>query len=620
MATVDDKKIIFSMVGVSKIIPQNQKQILKNIYLSFFYGAKIGIIGLNGAGKSTLMKIIAGLEQPTQGEVVWSPGYSVGYLPQDPPLDENKTVKENVMEGVQKIYDALAEYEDINNKFGLEEYYGDPDKMDKLMQRQAEVQDIIDATDAWNIDSKLERAMDALHCPPGDWPVTNLSGGERRRVALCRLLLQKPDVLLLDEPTNHLDAESIDWLEQHLQQYEGTVIAVTHDRYFLDDVSEWILELDRGEGIPWKGNYSSWLDQKTKRMIQEEKTASKRRKTLERELEWVRMAPKARQAKGKARLNSYEQMLNQEQKEREEKLEIFIPNGPRLGNKVIEAQHVKKAFGEKVLFNDLNFMLPPNGIVGVIGPNGAGKTTLIRIINKILIPNSGQILFNGRPITREDVASIGYMPEERGLYRKMKVGDQAVYLARLKGMSSAQARSELKNWFERFGIQDWWNKKVEELSKGMAQKLQFITTVVHKPSLMILDEPFSGFDPVNAEIVRQEILRLRDGGATIILSTHNMESVEELCDNIALINHSHLVVSAGVEELRRSYGNNNVELVYTDSEGSHTVVLPREENGTSTLKSFIDKGVQINSYRELMPRMNDIFIKLVTQEEKEENK
>ena len=380
MATVDDKKIIFSMVGVSKIIPQNQKQILKDIYLSFFYGAKIGIIGLNGAGKSTLMKIIAGLEQPSRGEVVWSPGYSVGYLPQDPPLDEQKTVKENVMEGVQHIYDALAEYEDINNKFGLEEYYGDPDKMDQLMQRQAEVQDIIDSTDAWNIDSKLERAMDALHCPPGDWAVTNLSGGERRRVALCRLLLQKPDVLLLDEPTNHLDAESIDWLEQHLQQYEGTVIAVTHDRYFLDDVSEWILELDRGEGIPWKGNYSSWLDQKTKRMEQEEKTASKRRKTLERELEWVRMAPKARQAKGKARLNSYEQMLNQEQKEREDKLEIFIPNGPRLGNKVIEAVHVKKAFGEKVLFNDLNFMLPPNGIVGVIGPNGAGKPTLFRLI------------------------------------------------------------------------------------------------------------------------------------------------------------------------------------------------------------------------------------------------
>ena len=363
MATVDDKKIIFSMVGVSKIIPQNQKQILKNIYLSFFYGAKIGIIGLNGAGKSTLMKIIAGIEQPTQGEVVWSPGYTVGYLPQDPPLDETKTVKENVQDGVKQAYDALAEYEEINQKFGLEEYYGDPDKMDQLMQRQAEVQDIIDSTDAWNMDSKLDRAMSALRCPPGDWPVTNLSGGERRRVALCRLLLQKPDVLLLDEPTNHLDAESIDWLEQHLQQYEGTVIAVTHDRYFLDDVSEWILELDRGEGIPWKGNYSSWLDQKTKRMEQEEKSASKRRKTLERELEWVRMAPKARQAKGKARLNSYEQMLNEEQKQREEKLEIFIPNGPRLGNKVIEAQHVQKAFGEKVLFSDLNFNLPPNGIV-----------------------------------------------------------------------------------------------------------------------------------------------------------------------------------------------------------------------------------------------------------------
>ena len=310
MATVDDKKVIFSMVGVSKTIQQNQKQVLKNIYLSFFYGAKIGIIGLNGAGKSTLMKIIAGLDQQYQGNVVWSPGYSVGYLPQDPPLNEEKTVKENVMEGVQHVYDALAEYDEINVKFGLPEYYEDPDKMDKLMQRQAELQDIIDSTDAWNMDSKLDRAMAALNCPPGDWPVTNLSGGERRRVALCRLLLQKPDVLLLDEPTNHLDAESIDWLEQHLQQYEGTVIAVTHDRYFLDDVAEWILELDRGEGIPWKGNYSSWLEQKSQRLAQEEKTASKRRKTLERELEWVRMAPKARHAKGKARLNSYEMMLN----------------------------------------------------------------------------------------------------------------------------------------------------------------------------------------------------------------------------------------------------------------------------------------------------------------------
>ena len=337
MATVDDKKVIFSMVGVSKTIQQNQKQVLKNIYLSFFYGAKIGIIGLNGAGKSTLMKIIAGLDQQYQGNVVWSPGYTVGYLPQDPPLNEEKTVKENVMEGVQHVYDALAEYDDINVKFGLPEYYEDPDKMDKLMARQAELQDVIDSTDAWNMDSKLDRAMAALNCPPGDWSVKNLSGGERRRVALCRLLLQKPDVLLLDEPTNHLDAESIDWLEQHLQQYEGTVIAVTHDRYFLDDVAEWILELDRGEGIPWKGNYSSWLEQKSQRLALEEKTASKRRKTLERELEWVRMAPKARHAKGKARLNSYDKMLNEEQKQKEEKLEIFIPNGPRLGNKVIVA-------------------------------------------------------------------------------------------------------------------------------------------------------------------------------------------------------------------------------------------------------------------------------------------
>ena len=337
MATVDDKKVIFSMVGVSKTIQQNQKQVLKNIYLSFFYGAKIGIIGLNGAGKSTLMKIIAGIEQQYQGKVVWSPGYSVGYLPQDPPLDESKTVKENVMEGVQHVYDALREYDEINVKFGLPEYYEDADKMDKLMTRQAELQDIIDATDAWNMDSKLDRAMAALNCPPGDWGVTTLSGGERRRVALCRLLLQKPNVLLLDEPTNHLDAESIDWLEQHLQQYEGTVIAVTHDRYFLDDVAQWILELDRGEGIPWKGNYSSWLEQKSQRLAMEEKTASKRRKTLERELEWVRMAPKARHAKGKARLNSYDKMLNEEQKQKEEKLEIFIPNGPRLGNKVIEA-------------------------------------------------------------------------------------------------------------------------------------------------------------------------------------------------------------------------------------------------------------------------------------------
>ena len=522
MATVDDKKIIFSMVGVSKIIPQNQKQILKNIYLSFFYGAKIGIIGLNGAGKSTLMKIIAGLEQPTQGEVVWSPGYSVGYLPQDPPLDENKTVKENVMEGVQKIYDALAEYEDINNKFGLEEYYGDPDKMDKLMQRQAEVQDIIDATDAWNIDSKLERAMDALHCPPGDWPVTNLSGGERRRVALCRLLLQKPDVLLLDEPTNHLDAESIDWLEQHLQQYEGTVIAVTHDRYFLDDVSEWILELDRGEGIPWKGNYSSWLDQKTKRMIQEEKTASKRRKTLERELEWVRMAPKARQAKGKARLNSYEQMLNQEQKEREEKLEIFIPNGPRLGNKVIEAQHVKKAFGEKVLFNDLNFMLPPNGIVGVIGPNGAGKTTLFRLI-------MGLEQADGGTFEVGEAVKLAYVDQQhkdidpqKTVYEVISQGNETLRL----GGRDVNARA----YISRFNFSGTDQSKLcSVLSGGERNRLQLALALKQEGNVLLLDEPTNDID-VNTLRALEEGLEAFAGCAVVI--SHDRWFLDRICTHI----------------------------------------------------------------------------------------
>ena len=522
MATVDDKKIIFSMVGVSKIIPQNQKQILKNIYLSFFYGAKIGIIGLNGAGKSTLMKIIAGLEQPTQGEVVWSPGYSVGYLPQDPPLDENKTVKENVMEGVQKIYDALAEYEDINNKFGLEEYYGDPDKMDKLMQRQAEVQDIIDATDAWNIDSKLERAMDALHCPPGDWPVTNLSGGERRRVALCRLLLQKPDVLLLDEPTNHLDAESIDWLEQHLQQYEGTVIAVTHDRYFLDDVSEWILELDRGEGIPWKGNYSSWLDQKTKRMIQEEKTASKRRKTLERELEWVRMAPKARQAKGKARLHSYEQMLNQEQKEREEKLEIFIPNGPRLGNKVIEAQHVKKAFGEKVLFNDLNFMLPPNGIVGVIGPNGAGKTTLFRLI-------MGLEQADGGTFEVGETVKLAYVDQQhkdidpqKTVYEVISQGNETLRL----GGRDVNARA----YISRFNFSGTDQSKLcSVLSGGERNRLQLALALKQEGNVLLLDEPTNDID-VNTLRALEEGLEAFAGCAVVI--SHDRWFLDRICTHI----------------------------------------------------------------------------------------
>ena len=522
MATVDDKKIIFSMVGVSKVIPQNQKQILKNIYLSFFYGAKIGIIGLNGAGKSTLMKIIAGLEQPSQGEVVWSPGYSVGYLPQDPPLDETKTVKENVMEGVQSVYDALAEYEDINMKFGLEEYYSDPDKMDKLMARQAEVQDIIDATDAWNMDSKLDRAMAALNCPPGDWPVTNLSGGERRRVALCKLLLQKPDVLLLDEPTNHLDAESIDWLEQHLQQYEGTVIAVTHDRYFLDDVSEWILELDRGEGIPWKGNYSSWLDQKTKRMAQEEKTASKRQKTLQRELEWVRMAPKARQAKGKARLNSYEQMLNQEQKEREEKLEIFIPNGPRLGNKVIEAQHVRKAFGEKVLFNDLNFMLPPNGIAGVIGPNGAGKTTLFRLIMGLETTDAGSFEVG-------ETVKLAYVDQQhkdidpaKSVYDVIAQGNETIRM----GGRDVNARAYISRF--NFSGTDQ-NKLCGVLSGGERNRLQLALALKQEGNVLLLDEPANDID-VNTLRALEEGLEAFAGCAVVI--SHDRWFLDRICTHI----------------------------------------------------------------------------------------
>ena len=522
MATVDDKKIIFSMVGVSKIIPQNQKQILKNIYLSFFYGAKIGIIGLNGAGKSTLMKIIAGLEQPTQGDVVWSPGYTVGYLPQDPPLDNTKTVKENVQEGVQHVYDALKEYDEINVKFGLEEYYSDPDKMDSLMARQAEVQDIIDSTDAWNMDSRLERAMDALRCPPGDWAVDKLSGGERRRVALCRLLLQKPDVLLLDEPTNHLDAESIDWLEQHLQQYEGTVIAVTHDRYFLDDVSEWILELDRGEGIPWKGNYSSWLDQKTTRMAQEEKTASKRQKALQRELEWIRMAPKARQAKGKARLNSYDAMLNQEQKEREEKLEIFIPNGPRLGNKVLNAEHVAKAFGEKVLFKDLNFMLPPNGIVGVIGPNGAGKTTLFRLIMGLETPDNGTFEVG-------ETVKLAYVDQQHTDIDPKKtvyeVVSQGVETFRMGGRD-VNARAYLSRF--NFSGNDQ-GKLCGVLSGGERNRLQLALALKQEGNVLLLDEPTNDID-VNTLRALEEGLETFAGCAVVI--SHDRWFLDRICTHI----------------------------------------------------------------------------------------
>ena len=522
MATVDDKKIIFSMVGVSKTIQQNQKQILKNIYLSFYYGAKIGIIGLNGAGKSTLMKIIAGLETQYQGQVVFAPGYTVGYLPQDPQLDPTKTVKEVVQEGVQHVVDTLKEFEEINLKFGLPEYYEDPEKMDKLFARQAELQDIIDATDAWNLDNRLERAMDALRCPEGDQLTEHLSGGERRRVALCRLLLQKPDVLLLDEPTNHLDAESIDWLEQHLQQYEGTVIAVTHDRYFLDNVAGWILELDRGEGIPWKGNYSSWLEQKTQRLAQEEKTESKRQKTLQRELEWVRMAPKARQAKGKARLNSYDKLLNETVKEKEEKLEIFIPNGPRLGNKVIEAQHVAKAFGDKLLFDDLNFMLPPNGIVGVIGPNGAGKTTLFRLIMGMEKPDSGTFEVG------ETVKAV-YVDQQhtsidpdKTVYEVISGG---VELLRMGGRD-VNARAYLSR-FNFSGVDQ--QKKCGVLSGGERNRLQLALALKEEGNVLLLDEPTNDID-VNTLRALEEGLDDFAGCAVVI--SHDRWFLDRICTHI----------------------------------------------------------------------------------------
>ncbi len=522
MATVDDKKIIFSMVGVSKTIQQNQKQILKNIYLSFFYGAKIGIIGLNGAGKSTLMKIIAGIEKQYQGEVMFAPGYSVGYLPQDPQLDPTKTVKEVVQEGVQYVVDALKEYEEINQKFGLPEYYEDENKMNELFARQGELQDVIDATDAWNLDSRLERAMDALRCPEGDHLTEHLSGGERRRVALCRLLLQKPDVLLLDEPTNHLDAESIDWLEQHLQQYEGTVIAVTHDRYFLDHVAGWILELDRGEGIPWRGNYSSWLEQKTMRLAQEEKTESKRRKTLQRELEWVRMAPKARQAKGKARLNSYDKLLNESVKEKEEKLEIFIPNGPRLGNKVIEAQHVAKAFGDKLLFDDLNFMLPPNGIVGVIGPNGAGKTTLFRLIMGLEKPDSGSFEVG------ETVKAV-YVDQqhtsidpEKTVYEVISGG---VELLRMGGRD-VNARAYLSR-FNFSGVDQ--QKKCGVLSGGERNRLQLALALKEEGNVLLLDEPTNDID-VNTLRALEEGLDDFAGCAVVI--SHDRWFLDRICTHI----------------------------------------------------------------------------------------
>ena len=513
---MDDKKIIFSMVGLNKSFGP-QKQVLKNIYLSFFYGAKIGIIGLNGAGKSTLLKIIAGIEKEYQGEVVWSPGYSVGYLEQDPKLDPSKTVREVVQEGVQPIMDMLKEYDEINMAFG------EPDAdFDKLLARQAELQDKLDAADAWNIDQKLDRAMDALRCPPDEASVTTLSGGERRRVALCRLLLQQPDVLLLDEPTNHLDAESIDWLDQHLQQYAGTVICITHDRYFLDNVAGWILELDRGEGIPWKGNYSSWLEQKTNRMAQEEKQASKRRKTLERELEWIRMAPKARHAKQKARLDAYDRMLNEEQKEREERLEIFIPNGPRLGNKVINAEGVAKSFGDKLRFEDLNFMLPPNGIVGVIGPNGAGKTTLFRMIIGSEKADKGTFSVG-------ETVKIGYVDQQhtdidpnKSVFETISGGTEFIRV----GGKEINARAYLSRFNFTGADQE---KKCGVLSGGERNRLHLALTLKSEANVLLLDEPTNDID-VNTLRALEEGLENFAGCAVVI--SHDRWFLDRICTHI----------------------------------------------------------------------------------------
>lgn len=509
------------MAGVNKIYPP-QKQVLKNIYLSFFYGAKIGVIGLNGSGKSSLLKIIAGLDKSYQGEVVFSPGYSVGYLAQEPQLDLEKTVLEIVQEGVAEITATLKEYEEINEKFGLPEVYENPDEMDKLLARQGELQDKIDATNAWEIDSKLDRAMDALRCPEPGAKIANLSGGERRRVALCRLLLQEPDVLLLDEPTNHLDAESIDWLEQHLKQYKGTVIAVTHDRYFLDNVAGWILELDRGEGIPWKGNYSSWLDQKAKRLAQEEKQETKRQKTLERELEWVRMAPKARHAKSKARLHNYEKLASEETKEREEKLELFIPPGPRLGNSVIEATDISKAYGDRILFENLSFMLPPAGIVGIIGPNGAGKTTLFRLITGQETPDTGSFKVG-------ETVKLGYVDQmhhdldpEKSVWENITGGNDNMIL----GNRSVNSRAYVSKF--NFNGADQ-QKKVGVLSGGERNRVHLAITLKEGSNVLLLDEPTNDID-VNTLRALEEGLE-NFGGCAVVIS-HDRWFLDRICTHI----------------------------------------------------------------------------------------
>jgi len=518
---MSDEKIIFSMAGVNKIYPP-QKQVLKNIYLSFFYGAKIGVIGLNGSGKSSLLKIIAGLDKSYQGEVVFSPGYSVGYLAQEPELDNDKTVREIVEEGVAETAAILKEYEEINEKFGLPEVYENPDEMDKLLARQGELQDKIDATNAWELDTKLERAMDALRCPEPDAKIANLSGGERRRVALCRLLLQEPDVLLLDEPTNHLDAESIDWLEQHLQQYKGTVIAVTHDRYFLDNVAGWILELDRGEGIPWKGNYSSWLDQKAKRLAQEEKQETKRQKTLERELEWVRMAPKARHAKSKARLHNYEKLASEETKEREDKLELFIPPGPRLGNVVIEADNISKAYGDRILFENLSFSLPPAGIVGIIGPNGAGKTTLFRLITGQEQPDTGTFKVG-------ETVVLGYVDQmhddldpEKSVWENITDGQDNILL----GNRPVNSRAYVSKF--NFNGADQ-QKKIDVLSGGERNRVHLAITLKKASNVLLLDEPTNDID-VNTLRALEEGLE-NFGGCAVIIS-HDRWFLDRICTHI----------------------------------------------------------------------------------------